>query len=132
LSQANHLKTWKNHNKECIVPQANIDLFWCERMQRKERIIQILNEKFLPLNLIVKDESHMHRREGIETHFYVLLVSAHFENCSRIERHRQVQSLLKKEFETGLHALSLYLYTPEEYTNKESDPQSPRCQHHRE
>lgn len=100
-------------------------------MQRKQRVTDILTQQFHPIELRVEDESHMHRRPGNETHFYVLMVSPLFENYSRLERHRQVNSALSQEFETGLHALSLYLYTPEEYQKKSSDPTSPKCQHHR-
>ncbi len=98
-------------------------------MQRKERITKILMSEFLPVKLLVEDESHTHRRQGVETHFFVLVVSEKFKDQSRIERHRKVNALLSNEFETGLHALSLYLYSPEEYQKKENDPQSPRCQH---
>ena len=100
-------------------------------MQRKERMTTLFIQQFLPTKLLVEDESHTHRRQGSETHFYVLVVSEKFQGQSRLERHRQVNALLREEFETGLHALSLYLYTPEEYQKKEGDPQSPQCQHHR-
>ncbi len=101
-------------------------------MHRKDRIKQLLTKTFLPLQLRIEDESHTHRRPGVETHFHVMMVSEQFNHYSRIERHRQVHTLLCDEFATGLHALSLYLYTPEEYQKKEKNPQSPKCQHHRE
>lgn len=99
-------------------------------MQRKERMTTMLERAFSPVKLTVDDESHTHRRQGVETHFFVLVVSEKFKDQSRLERHRKVNALLRDEFETGLHALSLYLYTPEEYQKKQNDPQSPKCQHH--
>lgn len=101
-------------------------------MDRKARITFLLGETFLPSKLVVEDESHTHRRQGSETHFYVMLVSKSFENLTRIERHRRVNTLLAPEFNAGLHALSLYLYTEEEYAKRAKDPASPSCQHHRD
>lgn len=62
------------------------------------------------------DESHLHaghagaRPEG-ETHFHVRIRAAALDGLSRVERHRAVNSVLKPEFDTGLHALSLKVET---------------------
>ncbi len=100
-------------------------------MNRKERITHLLKQEFSPAILIVEDESHTHRRPGVETHFYVLMVSNAFEAITRLERHRRLNTLLADEFKAGLHALSLYLYTEQEYAQRSKDPVSPSCQHHR-
>lgn len=50
-----------------------------------------------------------------ETHFAVAIVSEAFKGKTPIARHRMVNSLLKEEFDQGLHALSLRLKTPEEW-----------------
>jgi BolA protein len=42
-------------------------------------------------------------------------VSSEFNGKTQIARHRLVNSLLKDEFDAGLHALSLRLKTPEEW-----------------
>lgn len=48
--------------------------------------------------------------------FAVAIVSSAFAGKTQIARHRQVNSLLKDEFDNqGLHALSLRLKTPEEW-----------------
>lgn len=101
-------------------------------MTRKERIYQRLNDSLMPVTLLIEDESHKHRREGVETHFHVIIVTDAFQQKKRVDRHRCVQDLLKEEFLTGLHALSLNLYTVNEYQQLKVLPKTPNCQHHSE
>ncbi|CEG57521.1 BolA family protein [Legionella fallonii] len=98
-------------------------------MSRKERIEQQLLEELTPTFLNVEDESNNHHvPEGAQTHFKVIAVSAKFKDLSRVARHRLVNHLLNNEFALGLHALSLHLYTSEEWLNKnKSVLQSPSC-----
>ncbi|WP_027132414.1 BolA family protein [Geminicoccus roseus] len=72
-----------------------------------------------PLALQVDDRSADHRghggwREGGETHFDVMIVSASFRGQSRIARHRAVNALLAPLMEERIHALALRALTPEE------------------
>jgi BolA protein len=72
-----------------------------------------------PLALDVVDESAKHAghagaRAGGQTHYNVLVVSPRFEGLNRVSRHRLVNQALAREFETGLHALSLVLKAPGE------------------
>ena len=81
-------------------------------MNRSERIHQILSDAFQPTVLDVVDDSHKHaghagaRPEG-ETHYTVIITAAAFEGLSRIARQRAVMDVLKPEFDSGLHALSI-------------------------
>lgn len=81
-------------------------------MNRSERIRQILTDAFRPAALDVVDDSHKHaghsgaRPEG-ETHYTVVISASSFEGVSRVARQRAVMDVLKPEFETGLHALSI-------------------------
>ena len=85
-------------------------------MSRKERIRHQLSQNFLPAFLSVEDESYQHHvAEGAQTHFKVIIVSPHFNELTRIARHKLVNHLLSPEFEQGLHALSMHLYTPKEW-----------------
>ena len=59
---------------------------------------------------------HAGARPGGETHYHVVMVSAAFQGQSRVARQRLVYQALREEFDTGLHALSLDLKTPEEAT----------------
>ncbi len=97
-------------------------------MTRKKRLYDALSSHFLPVFLDIQDESGNHRREGTETHFKIIMVSAQFEDKTRIMRHRAVNALAEKEFETGLHAFSLHLYTPAEWEARGNPmPKSPLC-----
>lgn len=91
-------------------------------MNREQRIIQELGQ-LSPLFLKVINESHKHAGHtqhlggaGFtgETHYKVVIQSAHFDELSRLERQRLVMDLLKTEFEQGLHALELKVYTSKE------------------
>ena len=100
-------------------------------MARHETIQNILYAQLKPDILLVENESHNHQVPiNSETHFKVTLVSSLFESQSRIVRHRLINQALASEFKTGLHALSLHLYTPEEWAKRQGDVRdSPLCQH---
>jgi BolA protein len=99
-------------------------------MSRRERIQAKLESALSPLHLEVIDESHMHSvPEGAESHFKVIVVSEHFAQHKLLGRHRMVNRELSGEFETGLHAIALHTWTPEEWLEKGgSAPTSPLCQ----
>ena len=85
---------------------------------RADRIRQAL-APLDPVQLDVVDDSARHAGHAGataagETHYNVLLVSPRFAGLNRVARHRLVNQALAPEFETGLHALSLVLKTPEE------------------
>jgi BolA protein len=97
-------------------------------MSRKERIEHLLNQELAPVYLNVEDESANHHvPQGAETHFKVIAVSSRFTDVSRIERHRLLNHLLSKEFDQGLHALSMHLYTPAEWEKNQAVLKSPAC-----
>ncbi len=67
---------------------------------------------FTPTRLVVSDDSAAHvghagAQPGGETHYSVEIVAAAFEGLSRVQVQRTVMMVLQKEFDTGLHALSL-------------------------
>ncbi|AWN74627.1 BolA family protein [Legionella anisa] len=98
-------------------------------MSRKTRIEELINQELDPAFLNVEDESSNHHvPEGAQTHFKITLVSSRFIGLSRIARHRLLNQLLKEEFELGLHALSMHLFTPDEWENRSKAVlQSPVC-----
>jgi BolA protein len=98
-------------------------------MSRKQRIEETLQSKLSPLHLEVLDESHMHSvPEGAESHFKVVVVSEAFENEKLVGRHRLVNRLLGEELRSGMHALALHTWTPEEWFEKGGvAPSSPQC-----
>ena len=84
-------------------------------MQTVQKIEKILQEKFHPTFLKIKDESARHvghvRRIGPVRHsgghYQVEIASALFEGKSLIEQHRIVNEALKELLETEIHALQL-------------------------
>lgn len=86
---------------------------------RDKRIEKTLLAHIDPISLTVTNQSHKHRHHAGddgsgETHYDVMIISHKFDNISKINRHRMVTDLLKSEFDTGLHALSLTLKTASE------------------
>lgn len=77
----------------------------------KSVIEKKIREKFQPEFLEVKNKSHLHRGhledESDETHFEVAIESDELKKAGRVQAHRQINSLLKDEFEKGLHALEI-------------------------
>lgn len=103
-----------------------------------ERIKHKVVAAFAPLTYQLINNSHQHGPAGLatkrETHFTLLLVSEHFENESTINRHRRVYQTLSQELGTGVHALSLHLYTPSEWQTLGEDEKAhlrilPPCAH---
>jgi BolA protein len=100
------------------------------QLSRKARIEFLLNQEITPIYLHVEDESKKHQvPKDAETHFKLIVVSSCFINLPLIARHKLVHELLKKEFELGLHALSMHLYTPDEWEKDKLILNSPGCLH---
>jgi len=88
---------------------------------RHDRIQQILSETFQPESLEIVDESGKHAnhagRQGLpagETHYRVTMIAESLAGQSRLARSRAVHEALAAELDSGLHALSLSLRTPDE------------------
>lgn len=98
-------------------------------MSRRARIELKLQNEYTFVYLSVEDESHQHHvPENAQTHYKVILVSADFIGLTRVNRHKLINQLLKEEFNQGMHALSMHLYTPDEWSKKNQDPLvSPSC-----
>lgn len=88
-----------------------------------------LEQSYHPILIDVENESHKHASKmGDESHFRVVLVSESFKELKRIERSRNVHELLHDEIKK-IHALSLRLFSPEEWGNLENKDSllSPNC-----
>ncbi|MCP3665353.1 MAG: BolA family transcriptional regulator [Gammaproteobacteria bacterium] len=98
-------------------------------MKRKQIIESTINQALNPMHLSVEDESHTHSvPDGAQSHFKLIVVSDQFEGKMPVARHRMINSLLKAEFDQGLHALALHTMTPQEWFNKGGQaPDSPPC-----
>jgi BolA protein len=98
-------------------------------MSREQRIYDALFKEINPGPVFIENESSRHNvPAGSETHFKIVAVSNVFETLRPVARHRLVNTLLADEFASGLHALSLHLYTPNEWQRQTSGaPSSPPC-----
>ena len=89
-------------------------------LKRKNNIENLILKNYEPNFFSVIDVSEQHRghlnfKEGVESHFEIIIVSEKFTNLSRIERHRMVNRTLKEEFLSDLHSVVLKTFTSEEY-----------------
>ena len=89
-------------------------------MKRKLKIEKIINEKINCKFCEVIDVSESHRghqgfKEGVETHFEILVVSDDFIDISRLERQKLLNGFLADEFKKDLHSVSYKLLTINEY-----------------
>ena len=97
-------------------------------MSVEKKIKHTLSDNFDLSHLEVINESHMHSGPNTESHFKVILVSDEVEDVKLVQRHRRINELLKFELENGVHALSLHLFTNNEWKDKEEYVKdSPPC-----
>ncbi|MEZ5894244.1 MAG: BolA family protein [Parvularculaceae bacterium] len=88
-------------------------------MRVSSSIEQKLTAALAPAKLVVTDESHLHAghagaREGGESHFRLLIVSAAFDGKTRVARQRMVNDILRDELAGPIHALAMKTLTPAE------------------
>jgi len=92
--------------------------------QIEEKLTQGLNLEHLE----VVNESHMHSGTRMDTHFKLVAVSDDFASKRLIQRHQQIYGLLSELMQNPIHALSMHLYTSEEWQQKGGiAPASPKC-----
>ena len=89
-------------------------------LNRKLKIERIISSEINPYFFSVKDVSSEHRghqsfKEGVESHFDIVIVADIFEDMSKIERHRLINKMLKEEFLLDLHSVTLKVYSIEEF-----------------
>ena len=81
-------------------------------MNRTKRIENILVKYFDEHTIIVKDNSYLHKGHNnfnglFETHIAILLKKKTKNKINRLEIHKMINSLLKDEFDKGLHSLEI-------------------------
>jgi BolA protein len=98
-------------------------------MSIQQQIEHRLTEQLAPSFLEVKNESDQHSVPAhSETHFRVVVVSELFNGQRRVARHQQVYKALVAEMEGPVHALALHTYTAQEWSERQTAPESPNCQ----
>lgn len=98
-------------------------------MQVQNAIETKLADAFEVQHLMVENESHMHSvPPNSETHFKVTLVSGAFNGVMKVKRHQLIYKVLAEELAGPVHALTLHVYTPEEWAKTgQATPDSPNC-----
>lgn len=94
-------------------------------MSIQERIQEKLQE-LNPVHVEIFNESHMHAGPASDSHFKLIVVSEAFVGVRTVARHQKVYKILAQELQGPVHALSLFLYAPEEWQQAEV-PSSPSC-----
>ncbi|WP_028469294.1 BolA family protein [Neptunomonas japonica] len=78
--------------------------------------------------LQIVNESHMHSGPAADSHFKLVLVSDDFAGKRLVQRHQMIYKILAQELQTPIHALSMHLYTQDEWTKKNGEVMaSPTC-----
>jgi stress-induced morphogen len=88
-------------------------------MSVENSIREKLTRAFAPVALDVVNDSHHHAGHASspgtgESHFSIKVVSAAFDDKSRLERHRMVNQVLAEELAGKIHALAITALSPEE------------------
>ncbi|KAG0029566.1 hypothetical protein BGZ81_003628 [Podila clonocystis] len=83
----------------------------------RNTLTELLNPEKLEIINDSSKHAHHSAMRGVsskETHFRVNVVSEAFAGKSTMQRHRMIYGALNKDFDAGLHALSLNTKTPAE------------------
>ena len=81
-------------------------------MKRKQKINELLKKKFKDFNIHIEDNSHLHvghnkfNGKG-ETHIKIILKRNSNQQIDRVKIHRKINSILKNEFNDGMHSLEI-------------------------
>ena len=68
----------------------------------------ILIHIFFLLKMFQKQHrGHQSFKEDVESHFEIIIVSEKFHNKNKIQRHRIVNEVLKEEFLSDLHSVTI-------------------------
>jgi BolA family transcriptional regulator, general stress-responsive regulator len=83
---------------------------------REERLRQILQSRFAPLELQVRNESHLHAGHAGAAdgrgHFRIRIVAEAFRGVSPLARHRMVYAAVNELLQTDIHALAIEAHPP--------------------
>jgi BolA family transcriptional regulator, general stress-responsive regulator len=89
-----------------------------ERAQdRASRLSERLQGRFAPIQLTVKDESHLHEGHagaaGGQSHFRIRIVAEAFRGISPLARHRLVYAAVDDLLKSDIHALAIEALPPD-------------------
>jgi BolA protein len=73
----------------------------------KPHYLEIINDSDLHLG-------HEESKDGVDTHFTIKIAAEKFNGLTKIKQHKIINDLLKDEFHSGLHALSIRIIDKKE------------------
>jgi BolA protein len=84
---------------------------------RAAKLRELLQNRFAPIQLTVKDESHLHEGHagaaGGQSHFRVRIVAEAFRGMSAVARHRMVYAAVDDLLKSDIHALAIEALAPD-------------------
>ena len=89
-----------------------------KRKSKIEKVIKIISNHIIFLFLMSQNniEAIQGFREGVESHFEIVIVSKIFDNKNKIDRHRMVNKILKDDYSKDLHSVTIKALTLEEFS----------------
>ena len=85
---------------------------------REQRIRRRLEAAFSPLELLIKDQSHLHAGHAGAAdgrgHFEIRIVAEAFDGKKPLERHQSVYAALGDLLQSDIHALRIKATAPSE------------------
>jgi BolA protein len=83
---------------------------------RAQRLRERLESRFVPIQLTVEDESHLHAGHagaaGGQSHFRIRIVSEAFRGMPPVARHRLIYAAVDDLLKSDIHALALEAVPP--------------------
>lgn len=80
-----------------------------------------------PIFMRIENESNMHSGPATDSHFKITMVADVFNGLRAVARHQKVYASLANQLAGPVHALALHLYSPDEWSEEVSVPNSPTC-----
>jgi len=76
-----------------------------------EEIEKKINEEIKPDNLVLIDNSHLHKKhkffDSNKLHLKIIIKSPKLKKMNKIDAHKKIFSTLKNEINTKIHALEI-------------------------
>mgnify|MGYP005634115457 FL=1 len=89
-------------------------------MQYIEEIKQRITKNLSSAKIEIIDQSNQHSGHGDPnkgSHFNAIIISTDFDGLSLIQRHQKIYKILGKDMGSRIHAFSMKIFTPKEFTN---------------
>ena len=85
--------------------------FRSEIMNFFDKIKEKINSKINPENIILIDNSHLHKKhksfDSDKFHLKIIIKSKKLKSMNKIMAHKEIFSILKEEMRTKIHALEI-------------------------